>query len=91
MGATGRLDVKGHAGYEARAPQGTPGVPMAAASQLTSGASLLHNNLASSSTGYIACIHNSLNAGQSKLLLHALASGDRHLEGHGIEEVDASR
>ncbi|CAL1135714.1 unnamed protein product [Cladocopium goreaui] len=48
---------------------------MAAASQLTSGASLLHNNLASSSTGYVASIHNSLNAGQGKLLLHALASG----------------
>lgn len=46
-----------------------------AASQLTSGASLLHNNLASSSTGYVASIHNSLNAGQGKLLLHSLASG----------------
>ncbi|CAJ1348729.1 unnamed protein product [Effrenium voratum] len=48
---------------------------MAAASQLTSVASLLHNNLASSSNGWMASIHNSLNAGQGKLLLHALASG----------------
>lgn len=48
---------------------------MAAASQLTSGVSLLHNNLASSSSGTMASIHNSLNAGQGKLLLHSLATG----------------
>lgn len=44
------------------------------ASQLSGSASLLHNNLASSSNGWIASVHNSLNAGSGKLLLHALAS-----------------
>jgi len=48
---------------------------MAAVSQLTGTASLLHNNLASSSNGWVASIHNSLNQGGGKLLLHALASG----------------
>jgi len=48
---------------------------MAAVSHLTAAASLLHNNLASSSNGWVVAIHNSLNAGNGKLLLHALASG----------------
>eukprot|EP00439_Symbiodinium_sp_Y106_P048146 s2677_g6.t1 len=50
---------------------------MAAVSHLTAAASLLHNNLASSSNGWVVAIHNSLNAGNGKLLLHALASGQR--------------
>ncbi|CAE7460735.1 Wdr54 [Symbiodinium natans] len=48
---------------------------MAAVSHLTAAASLLHNNLASSSNGWVVAIHNSLNAGHGKLLFHALASG----------------
>jgi len=50
-------------------------VVMAAVSQLTGSVSLLHNNLTSSSNGWVATIHNSLNPGGGKLLLHALTSG----------------
>jgi len=37
---------------------------------LTGTASLLHNNLACSSSGWAACVHNSVNAGGGKLLLN---------------------
>ncbi|CAE8626833.1 unnamed protein product, partial [Polarella glacialis] len=38
--------------------------------------SLIHNNLAGSSSGWIASIHNSLNPGGGKLLLHSLTTGE---------------
>lgn len=42
-----------------------------AAHKLTATASLLHNNLTMSASGYIACIHNSQNPGGGKILIHA--------------------
>mmetsp|Transcript_11447 Transcript_11447/g.22081 ORF Transcript_11447/g.22081 Transcript_11447/m.22081 type:complete len:314 (-) Transcript_11447:109-1050(-) len=37
--------------------------------------SLMHNNLACSPNGWVACLHNSVNLGGGKLMLHALTSG----------------
>jgi len=37
--------------------------------------SLLHNNLTCSPSGWVACLHNSVNLGGGKLMLHALTSG----------------
>mmetsp|Transcript_69994 Transcript_69994/g.226418 ORF Transcript_69994/g.226418 Transcript_69994/m.226418 type:complete len:313 (-) Transcript_69994:99-1037(-) len=37
--------------------------------------SLLHNNLVSSSGGWLTTVHNSVNFGSGKLMLHSLASG----------------
>lgn len=37
--------------------------------------SLLHNNLACSPSGWVACLHNSVSLGSGKLMLHALTSG----------------
>jgi len=37
--------------------------------------SLMHNNLACSPSGWVACLHNSVNQGGGKLMLHALTSG----------------
>lgn len=36
--------------------------------------SLLHNNLSTSSNGWLACVHNSVNQGAGKLMLHHLGS-----------------
>lgn len=38
-------------------------------------ASLLHNNLAASSAGCLACVHNSVTQGQCKLLIHSAKLG----------------
>jgi len=38
-------------------------------------ASLLHNNLAVSNNGWLACVHNSVNAGSGKLMMHSAVAG----------------
>lgn len=56
---------------------------------LTGTASLLHNNLACSSTGWLATVHNSINAGGGKLLLSKLG-GDAK-EGPEISQAMSIR
>lgn len=41
----------------------------------TASASLLHNNLACSPNGFLACVHNSVNVGACKLMFHVAANG----------------
>mmetsp|Transcript_75046 Transcript_75046/g.219865 ORF Transcript_75046/g.219865 Transcript_75046/m.219865 type:complete len:310 (+) Transcript_75046:188-1117(+) len=38
-------------------------------------ASLIHNNLAISSNGWLACVHNSVNVGSGKLMMFSLTTG----------------
>mmetsp|Transcript_75165 Transcript_75165/g.199639 ORF Transcript_75165/g.199639 Transcript_75165/m.199639 type:complete len:312 (-) Transcript_75165:87-1022(-) len=38
----------------------------------TASASLIHNNLAVSNNGWLACVHNSVNVGAGKIMMHSL-------------------
>lgn len=60
---------------------------MAAVSQLPSTVSLLQDNLAASSNGWLACVHNSVSTG-GRLLLHALATGVSK-EGPEVSQVSS--
>jgi len=52
--------------------------------------SLLHNNLSSSSGGWLASVHNSSTAASGKLLLHSLAD-DSNIEGPDVNRVASVR
>jgi len=56
---------------------------------LTGTASLLHNNLALSSSGWAACVHNSVNAGGGKLLLNK--SGQPSKDGPEVSQATCIR
>eukprot|EP00933_Yihiella_yeosuensis_P000967 TRINITY_DN10152_c3_g2_i1.p1 TRINITY_DN10152_c3_g2~~TRINITY_DN10152_c3_g2_i1.p1 ORF type:complete len:310 (-),score=38.96 TRINITY_DN10152_c3_g2_i1:101-1030(-) len=63
---------------------------MAASAQLTGTASLIHNNLGISTSGTAVSVHNSLNPGSGKLLLHSLSTGQSQ-DGPEVVQVQSIR